>query len=188
MTHLSWASHIDNAKMTYCLRNRHTLEEKLGTPVLAKLFELIRKGSIEKSHMKSLSYDYNMNLYTTFTRGEDRGDVLETIFQDMLDRWCDQTLGSLPPEEAFQLLIRHLEETCSDFVVHSIREIRQEVTGNPRASLSSPLPSQSHLPNRRQNPTLKRPETETVTYHFHGPINSLGSVGGDRNCSRIGNC
>ena len=81
--------------MTYYLRNRHTLEEKLGRPVLVKLFELVRKGSIQKSHVKDLSYDYNLNLYTTYTRGVERDDLLESILEDMLDAWCDQTLGSL---------------------------------------------------------------------------------------------
>ena len=145
--------------MTYSLRNRHTLEEKLGRPVLAKLFELVRKGSIQKSHVKDLSYDYNLNLYTTYTRGVDRDDLLETIVQDMLDQWCDQTLGSLPPAEASQLLLHHLEETCSSFVVHSIREAQRQVAVDP-------LPSKRHAPNRRQNPperaeSGRREEAET---------------------------
>ena len=132
--------------MTYCLRNRQTLEEKLGTPVLAKLFELIKRGSIQ--NYSNLSYEHNMGLYTTFTRGMKRDDLPETILQDMLDQWSDQTIGSLSPAEASQLLIRHLEQTCSDFVVHSIKEAKLEVTGNPRRIRSSPLLRQSNLPIR----------------------------------------
>ena len=119
----------------------------------------------------------------------------------MLDCWSDKTIGSLSPAEATQLLIRHLEQTCSDFVVHSIKEALLEVTGSPRRIRSSPLLSQSNLPNRLPEP-LKNFNftgyTDPIVDNSHrsgnkisisiaGNVGLIGTVGGENLRNRITN-
>ena len=80
--------------MKYSLRNKRELEKKLGQGVLDKLFQLISSGTIERHHLKNLSYQHNMNVYTTYSQGVVKEDLLEVIFQDMLDRWYEESVWS----------------------------------------------------------------------------------------------
>ena len=72
--------------MNFRLRHQTGLEEKLGRNVLVKLSDLVSWGYIESSHVKRMSYDYNMNVITSYSHRR-KGERIEVAMERMLDQW-----------------------------------------------------------------------------------------------------
>ena len=103
--------------MAFCLKFKAELEEKLGRAILVKLFEFINQGVITEGHLKKISYQHNMNVFTTFdSRGKE--ERIEVTMERMLDRWFEDTVCKLTTFETFQELLRILKESgCSNLVI-----------------------------------------------------------------------
>ena len=106
--------------MAFCLRYQAELEERLGRSVLVQLFELVRKGVIDKQNLQRISYSYNMDVLTTFDSRKEE-ERIEVTMERMLDRWYEDTVCNMSPTEALQELLRILEETCPPLVRVRIR-------------------------------------------------------------------
>ena len=94
------------------MRHRAQLEERLGPLVLAKLFELVAHGNIERGSLERMSLSHNMDVLKTYSQCERDGESLERILERMLDEWYEKKVSSLSPSEAVKELERILEVTC----------------------------------------------------------------------------
>ena len=108
--------------MNFRLRHQTGLEEKLGRNVLVKLSDLVSWGYIESSHVKRMSYDYNMNVITAYSHRVDRDERIEVTMARMLDQWYEETLYPLSPAQASAELLLILEQTCPNMVGIAVRE------------------------------------------------------------------
>ena len=104
--------------MNFRLRHQTGLEEKLGRNVLVKLSDLVSWGYIESSHVKRMSYDYNMDVMNSHR--EDKR--IEVTMARMLDQWYEETLYPLSPAQASAELLLILEQTCPNMVGIAVRE------------------------------------------------------------------
>ena len=99
----------------YCLRQQTKLEEKLGKAVLVKLFELVNLGTITLQHLGKISYQQNMNIFTTFDN-RDRKERIEVTMERMLDQWYEDKVCYSSTTEARRELLRIVKDTCPPLV------------------------------------------------------------------------
>ena len=92
------------------MRYEAELEERLGPLVLARLFDLVAEGVIERGSLEKMSSSQNMDVFTTYSQCE-REREKETLEQ-MLEEWYEKTVSSLSPSEAGKELLRILEASC----------------------------------------------------------------------------
>ena len=67
------------------MRHRALLEERLGPLVLAKLFELVADGSIERGSLKRMSFSHNMDVVETYLQCDRDKESLERTLERMLE-------------------------------------------------------------------------------------------------------
>ena len=98
-------------------------EEKLGQASVAKLTHLLETGAIERSQVKELSYEHNMNVNPVYNDSHDKEENIVLTMERMLDRWYEMKVYSLSPSEARDKLLEILSEShCSPFVVDEMRK------------------------------------------------------------------
>ena len=94
------------------MRHRAQLEERLGPLVLAKLFELVADGSIERGSLERMSFSQNMDVVRTYSQCMRDRESPERTLERMLEEWYEEKVCSLSPSEAVKELKRILEVTC----------------------------------------------------------------------------
>ena len=103
------------------MRHRALLEERLGPLVLAKLFELVADGSIERGSLERMSFSQNMDVVETYSQCGRDGESMERTLERMLEEWYEKTVSSLSPLEAVKEFERILEVTCPTSVCEIVR-------------------------------------------------------------------
>ena len=106
------------------MRHRAQLEERLGHIVLAKLFELVADGSIERDSLWRMSFSHNMDVVEIYLQCVRDGESMERTLERMLEEWYEKTVSSLSPSEAVKELERILEVTCPTSVCEIVRNTR----------------------------------------------------------------
>ena len=97
------------------MRFKLELEEKLDPAVVAELRRLVSIGHIERSQVKEMSYQHNMNVNTIYNDCDERKEKIELTMERMLDRWYEITVWSLSQPAAQRKLVEILKESRCKF-------------------------------------------------------------------------
>ena len=110
------------------MRHRALLEERLGPLVLAKLFELVADGSIERGSLERMSLSQNMDVNRTYRMCVRNRESPERTLERMLEEWYKKRVSSLSPSEAVKEFERILEVTCPTSVCATLRLVHITAT------------------------------------------------------------
>ena len=99
------------------------LEEKLGSPVLATLFKFVAQGSLKRDELEKMSFAEHMNVVTTYNQCENDKKGVKLTLENMLDRWFENKLCLISPEESQSELLKILKAVCPPLVSSAVEEL-----------------------------------------------------------------
>ena len=109
--------------MTYSLRYQEGLEEKLGSPVLARLFKLVAQGSLKRDELEKMSFTEHMDVVTTYDQCQNDKKGVKLTLENMLDSWFENKLCLISPEESQSELLKILKAVCPPLVFGAVEEL-----------------------------------------------------------------